>query len=139
MRIALVSCSSAKAANAAPAAELYVSDWFVKARAYAQQSRFDRWFILSAKYGLLDPQRVIEPYDRDLRKCSARGRRLWAACVHDDLADRDLVPSKITILAGALYRRPLVHFLEESGCAVEVPLGNLGIGRQLSWLKAAAA
>lgn len=47
----LVSCVKRKRTSAAPARDLYISDWFVKARRYVERRRA-RWFILSAEYGL---------------------------------------------------------------------------------------
>lgn len=38
----------------APAADLYTSDWFRKARAYAERYA-DTWFVLSALHGVLAP------------------------------------------------------------------------------------
>src|SRR5690606_13413659 len=55
--IALVSCVSSKEPHAAPARDLYTSALFRKARAYAERNA-DAWYILSAKYGLVDPNRV---------------------------------------------------------------------------------
>jgi hypothetical protein len=52
--IYLVSCVSQKRKQACPARELYVSDWFLKARHYTETSGCG-WFILSAEYGLVAP------------------------------------------------------------------------------------
>jgi hypothetical protein len=52
--ICLVSCVSAKRTTPALAKNLYQSDWFIKARAYAE-SVGSCWFFLSAKYGLVRP------------------------------------------------------------------------------------
>jgi hypothetical protein len=57
-RVAFVSCVKTKADSARPAEQLYISPWFVMARRYAY-SIADRWFILSAAYGLVEPDRVI--------------------------------------------------------------------------------
>ena len=73
----LVSCVSKKKDKKTPAKDLYVSDWFRKARTYVELSGHP-WFILSAEYGLLDPGEVIEPYERTLNKMPIRERRAWA-------------------------------------------------------------
>ena len=62
MRIGLVGCVKKKGPVAAPAEELYVSPLFVGRRRFVE-STCDRWFILSALHGLVDPHEVIEPYD----------------------------------------------------------------------------
>ncbi len=75
--IALVSCVKKKRAARCPAQDLYDSDLFRKMRCYAKQHS-DRWFILSAKYGLLSPETEIEPYEQTLNNMRIRDRREWA-------------------------------------------------------------
>ena len=60
-RICFVSCVSLKASVARPASELYVSPLFRKAKEFASNN-FDQWYILSAEYGLVHPDVIIEPY-----------------------------------------------------------------------------
>ena len=45
----------------------------------------------------------------------------------------------VVLLAGRRYREFLENPLRARGCAVCVPMRNLGIGKQLRWLKAATA
>lgn len=52
--VGLVGCTSQKLKRPAPARELYVSSLFKKASAFAERS-CDRWYVLSAKHGLLHP------------------------------------------------------------------------------------
>jgi hypothetical protein len=72
--ICLVSCVSAKRTTPARAKSLYQSDWFIKARAYAE-SVGSCWFILSAKYGLERPDAMIEPYEMTLNTVAVAERR----------------------------------------------------------------
>jgi hypothetical protein len=65
VRIGLVGCVKAKRASPAPAAALSTSPLFAGRRHYAEAT-CDRWFILSARHGLLGPDQVIEPYDESL-------------------------------------------------------------------------
>jgi hypothetical protein len=60
--VGLVGRASQKLQRPAPARELYVSQLFKKASAYAERT-CDRWYILSAKHDLVHPDEVIEPYD----------------------------------------------------------------------------
>lgn len=60
------------------AKDLYISDWFVKARAYVEQAG-DEWFILSAEYGLVSPETVIAPYERTLNTMGIAERRAWGS------------------------------------------------------------
>lgn len=125
--IVLVACCGLKLPAAAPARDLYQSALFKKARAYAERHG-DAWLILSAKYGVVDPSRTIEPYDLTLRDLTQANRRVWTYLVSGQLeAYRG---DRLTVLAGALYCDwcPGFH--------VSRPLRGLGIGQQLSFLKA---
>jgi hypothetical protein len=133
-KIALVACVSKKNPIPTPARDLYISDWFRKASAYATRVA-DEWYILSAKYGLVAPDTVIEPYDETLNRMPAAVRRTWARRVLEDL-DPVLQPGdQVMILAGKKYRENLVDPIQQMGCSVEIPMEGLGIGKQLRWLK----
>jgi hypothetical protein len=80
----LVSCVAAKRSAAAPARDLYISDWFQKARAYVEKQG-DPWFILSAKHGLVRPDQVLQPYELTLNNMAAKERRAWAQRVLEAL------------------------------------------------------
>ena len=116
-----------------PARDLYISDWFLKASAYADRIS-DQWFILSAKYGLLDPDDVIDPYDETLNKMPVKARRDWAVKVLDELIPQLDHDDQVVILAGMKYREFLVDPLGAKGFQVEIPMEGLRIGEQLSWL-----
>jgi cytoplasmic iron level regulating protein YaaA (DUF328/UPF0246 family) len=132
--IALVACVSRKNSTPMPARDLYISDWFRKASAYAARVA-DRWYILSAKYGLVAPDAVIEPYDETLNRMGVAARRAWARQVTEDLR-RVLQPGDhVVILAGSRYRQDLIGPIRQMGCTVEVPMEGLEIGKQLRWLK----
>jgi len=132
--IGLISCVSKKHPIASRAEDLYDSALFSKSRDYVR-NRCDTWAILSAKYGLVDPDQVIEPYEETLNAKSAAERREWSKRVWNVLQSRINPGNDIIILAGQRYREYLVPLLEAYGCQVHVPLKGLGIGRQLQWLK----
>ena len=133
-KIALVACVSKKNSTPMPARDLYISDWFRKASAYAMRVA-DEWYILSAKYGLIAPDTVIEPYDETLNRMPVAARRAWAKRVLEDL-DRVLQPGdQVVVLAGKRYREHLVNPIQQMGCNVEIPMQGLAFGEQKSWLK----
>jgi hypothetical protein len=132
--IYLVSCVSKKERHAAQARDLYISPWFKKARAYAEQAGSE-WYILSAKYGLLKPTRIIAPYDETLISLPLRERRKWAEAIQHSLEGK-LTPGDIVVfLAGVTYREFLTEPLKQMGVKVEVPMEGLSIGKQSQWLK----
>lgn len=131
--LCLVSCVSVKRSSPAPARDLYTSTWFRKARALVEASRRP-WYILSAKYGLVDPDAMIEPYNKTLKTMRTSGRREWAHGVLRALEPRLPGMSSISFFAGAAYREFLEPELHRRGIALHVPMEGMGIGRQLSWL-----
>jgi hypothetical protein len=131
--VGLVSCVSRKHAHAMEARNLYDSPLFQKARAFVEK-RCDTWYILSAKYGLLHPTQIIEPYEETLNTKTRAERERWAQKVRTDIRPNVRAGDKVVILAGERYREYLVPWFVEQGCVVEVPLKGLGIGRQLQWL-----
>jgi hypothetical protein len=151
-RIILIGCGSSKLDAAAPASELYVGNLFRARREYAQQTGAP-WAILSAKHGLVMPDRIIEPYDvrmptRDDERYSWRMnvssslnqwlvRRLELATFQppdDDHAHvwMDYAEGlSIELHAGRSYVDPIT--LEIDASLIRTPLAGLGIGSQLAW------
>lgn len=115
-----------------------MSTWFTKARAYVE-SAGGRWFILSAKHGLLTPDDWVEPYNLTLADLRAPARRAWAQRVLHSLAPRIAPADRVVILAGARYREHLVPGLRARLVQVDLPFEGLGIGEQLRWLTNATA
>ena len=131
--IALVACVSQKSDMPQQARYLYTSAWFRKASACAARTA-DEWYILSAKYGLVSPKTVIEPYNETLNRMPAAARRIWAERVMSDLAQRLGPGDEVIILAGQRYRANLLGPLQRMGCTVQIPMQGLRIGEQLAWL-----
>ena len=129
----LVSCVKTKRSSPCRAEDLYSSAWFVKARAYAERQDCP-WRILSAKYGLVRPEAVIEPYEKTLKKMGAAERREWAERVLAQLEPELAGIDAVVFLAGQSYREFLEGPLRNRGLDVRVPMEGLSQGRQLSWL-----
>jgi len=66
------------------ARDLFLLELFRRYRAYAIADA-DRWYILSAKHGLLDPDQVIAPYECTLNAMSAQELRDSATRVQPQL------------------------------------------------------
>lgn len=130
----LVSCVSRKKSGPAAAKDLYVSDWFRKARDYVE-SRKGTWRILSAEYGLLNPETTVEPYEQTLNRMGVVARKDWAARVLNDLLPQLSGVDRVVILAGQRYREFLVNEIESQVASIEIPLKGLKIGQQLAWFK----
>lgn len=135
LRICLVGCGAQKQPQPAPAGQLYTGALFRLSKLYASR-KASYWYVVSAEHGLLEPERVIAPYDTKLPgRYAARER--WARGVVDALMAKH--PNRelhVTILAGNAYATPLELDLRRSP-DVEVwrPLQGLGIGQQKRWLQ----
>ncbi len=103
MKIALVSCVKTKRTEATHARDLYTSPLFRGLRRYAE-SHADRWYILSAKHGLLDPLTIVDPYEQTLNRLSKEQRTAWAESVKADLTLRTPSNADFIVLAGMRYR-----------------------------------
>jgi hypothetical protein len=135
-RIALVSCVKSKLATTARADQLYTSPWFRASRRYAERQA-DEWYILSAEYGLLRPEKRVRPYEKTLNNMGQADRKDWALRVQKQLLASIPANAEVIILAGQRYREHLVPFLLARGNMVSIPMEGLSIGRQLRFLKLA--
>ncbi len=130
-RIFLISCVKGKKPFRARAADLYDSALFRKMFQYAQGHSPDAVLILSAKYGLLDPDDVIDPYELTLKTMPISEVKVWAARVVEQLRRRaDLERDHFTVLASERYRRYVLPHLRH--CCV--PMKGLRFGQQLRFL-----
>ena len=117
----------------ADAKDLYISDWFRKARACVESTGCP-WAILSAEYGLLHPDEVIRPYEKTLNAMPVAERRSWANEVLESMDPylRDI--DTVVFFAGERYRELLQPGLRAWGVDVVVPMLGLRQGQQLAWL-----
>jgi len=131
--IAFVGCVKAKRPGRWPAGEKYISALFTKSRAYAKQHA-DRWYILSAKYGLLAPDEEIDDYDETLATMGVRLREAWARRVHEQIESRGILcpGDSVLWLAGSKYKAHLSELL--SGVQQSDPLEGLRVGERLRFL-----
>lgn len=131
-KIVLVSCVKRKQKFSAKAKDLYTSTLFQSNLQYAYRLKPDAIYILSAKYGLVDLDQVIAPYDMTLNTMSELEKKTWARRVLDSLRQKaNLEEDLFIVLAGNNYRKYLVPELKH----YEIPLEGLSFGRQLQELK----
>jgi hypothetical protein len=110
---------------------MYISPLFRKMMAYAKTLSPKRIFILSAKYRLLTPDDLIDPYQCTLKDMKPAERRAWAEKVLSALRQNcDLDADEFVFLAGVPYRANLLPHIKH----FTVPMKGLGLGKQLRWL-----
>jgi len=111
-RIALISCTSSKKTYKCAARELYSeSPRFRLAYDFAKLVA-DKIFILSAKYGLVLEDMIIEPYNEILKEKSTQERREWGDMVLNELNKVcDVERDEFIVLAGEVYHENLLLHL----------------------------
>ena len=130
----LLGCVSQKNASPMAAKDLYRSELFRRRRRYAEASGRP-WWIVSAEYGLVHPDRVIAPYDTRIARLPLAARHELADRVAVDLerALGTLAGRRIEIHAGDEYVRVIGPSLRGRGARLTRPLEGLRIGEQLAW------
>lgn len=89
-------------------------------------------YVLSAKHGLLELEREIEPYEQTLNNMRAAETKEWANNVLQQLRSvTSLEEAEFIFLAGEKYRKYLLPHIKNA----VVPLERLRIGEQLQRLK----
>jgi hypothetical protein len=126
--IAVTPCGSKKKDQADVACRLYTGPYFKKCIGYAfQKVGAQNTYILSAKYGLVRPNEVLEPYDVHMQDPSSVG----VASVRSDARRFSLLNESAIILGGKDYRQVALKVWPNA----ETPLqGKGGMGEQMKWL-----
>ncbi|WP_323747639.1 DUF6884 domain-containing protein [Catenulispora rubra] len=117
--IILIGDGTAQLSEPAAARDLYVSPLFAGRRAQAEASGLP-WFVVSGRWGLLDPDDVLAPYSFSFARQSVNYRRAWGRFVAEQLClvstvGRDDV---VEISAGAAYTAALVAPIQYLGAQV---------------------
>ncbi len=145
-KIVLISCVSRKGNEKAKAKDLYKGPLFTNSLTYAEKLNPDKIFIISAKYGLVELNKEIEPYDitlsyvppskrakkPNLKVLTKKEAKLWGEKVIEQLEKvADLKYDKFIILAGQSYLEPIRNGLAN----IEEPLKGLKQGERVKFLK----
>lgn len=115
----LVPCSKSKANVSCQAKDMYTSERFKKIKTIAENCGW-KWYIISAKYGLLSPYDVIEPYDMRLSCCSVEYQQKWATDILYKLSKYDK-NSLFVVMANNEYSRYIIPLLVDAGFHVAAP------------------
>ena len=138
-RIGLVGCVKSKGTVSAPARDLYTSPLFQGRRRWVERT-CDRWFVLSALHGLVEPHHELAPYDKTLKDASDSERRSWSERVLRSLRDTlgDCSGLEFEIHAGREYAEfGLEIGLLAAGATVVRPAKGLGLFEQISFYRGA--
>jgi len=115
-KIAFIACSKSKRGYSCRARDLYQGVLFGKALSYCLK-RFDKVYILSAEYGLLELNDWVEPYEKTLNTMNKSERLIWADGIGRELKKKGIV-GEFWFFTGTKYH----EFFE-----------GLSIGKCLQW------
>ena len=131
----LVSCTKSKHSTAMEARDLYTASTRFSNSRCIVESTGKPWFILSAKHGLLSPEKHIKPYDKAMSQLSESERQQWAQDVISALDQFLDGVDRVCFLTEKDYYELLLDPLKERGIATKTPLANLDENELKQWLK----
>lgn len=131
----LICCASRKRPSSCPARLLYdESTLFRYSRDYVESYSYP-YCILSAKYGLLEPDTVISPYNLTLLNFDTDAHIEWSERVFKQLMENYPNVKKLHLYTGNAYEKYLIPLLEANGIEYEQYLKHYGIGQKVKWFK----
>lgn len=133
MKIALIGCVKKKADKPCEAKDMYISPLFKGCYRLAKKLEAEKIYILSAKYGLIEENQIIKPYNETLNDKSEYERKIWAYNICQSLlrGGVNLDKDEFIILAGENYRKWLIRKLKH----YTIPLKGLSLFNQIKYLK----
>lgn len=131
-KVVLIPCVSKKQDKKCFAKDMYTSPLFKLNLEYANKISPSEILILSAKYGLLELNNEIEPYNETLNTKSNNEIREWSKEILNKLKQKfDIDTTEFIFLTGDKYRKFIISELKHYG----IPMKGLTIGKQLKFLK----
>ncbi len=134
MKIGFISCSSKKLNKKCCAKELYSpSTLFFYALKYCLIN-YDKTYILSAKYGLVELEDILEPYNLTLNKMNKEEINNWAQRTSFQIKEKLLISDcdELYFHCGERYCSVIKYL---NIYKIYHPLEGLIIGKQLNFYK----
>ena len=130
--IVFIGCGATKMKNACKARKMYVGNYVQLCLAYAQTfTTQDNIYILSAKYGVLPLEKVIEPYNKTLNNMNIEEKQDWKNMVIKQLEDIGInKDTEVVFICGTNY----YTLLEDYFTNYKLPLPKQGIGVQQQFM-----
>lgn len=127
--LVITGCSKKKLEHKAAAKDLNQGTFFKKSKKLAKVNNFDLK-ILSGKYGLLDPNKIIEPYDQKIRTKAdiERIRKQVSPRIDKLKGEYDI----IILIMGKTYRRVMKYFIDNTFRIIYNEKGIFGYIKQLN-------
>jgi len=129
--IVLLMCGKNKFSSKTRVKDLYISERFQKSIEYARQiTSEDNIFVLSAKHGLLELEKEIEPYDKSIYNMDNIEKIEWANNVINQLEKySNINEDKYIFLTDNFYCQDIYKNLIN----YELPLNGLSNNDHKKW------
>jgi len=134
MEVAIITCGADKQNIQCPAKQMYKGSLFVASKKFAE-SNYGSYCILSAKYHVLMPDDIIEPYDMFLGKFSKQEKQEWWRITGQQLLEKFPEDTVYHFYAGKTYIEGVLPILDKAGRKYECFLNNLGMGYKIQWFQ----
>jgi hypothetical protein len=135
MKVAIITCGSDKQYKKCPAKEMYIGSLFVASRKYVESVYGNNYCILSAKYHLLHPDDIIEPYDMFLGKFKKEEKQEWWRITSNMLLEEFSENTEYEFYAGKDYIEGILPVLDKAGRKYNCYLNDLGMGYKIQWFQ----
>lgn len=129
---AIIPCTNQKTSTPGKARDVWNGNHFQLTLAVVELY-FPNVLIMSYKYGLIDPDQWIEPYDIDIRTASAADKLKWWWKMRDDIKDlSEKKPLLVAMYTGDVEReRILREFVKNGVKQVILPWEGKSIGKRM--------
>src|SRR5437867_988978 len=108
----------------------YIGPFFEVNREYAEKFS-DRWVILSAKYGFLNPAELIQDYNVTFK--DLKTKPISMSILRKQVLEKKLGPfTKIVVLGGKAYADIVEEAFSDVGAKIFAPLLGKRIGEMMS-------
>ena len=131
--IALIGCVKTKLnVSGIRARDIYISPLFKKSVKFIESQKYEDWFILSAKYGLIEKEKIIDTYELTLSSFSINELKNWSQKIYCEIKDRKL--DNLYFYCGSLYHNKfLLNLLQKDNIQYYLPLEKMSLGQRLSF------
>lgn len=131
--IAIIPCTNQKASDPGPAREVWIGAHFQLVLAHAEMF-YDKVLVMSYKYGLIDPDFVIEPYNVDIRYAKAADKLKWWFALRTQIGELSKAePLLVAMYTGNFERERIVREFVKNGVRqVIIPFSGCTVGQRMA-------
>ncbi len=130
--IAIIPCTNQKSTIPGSAREVWQGSHF-QLTLYHAEHWYDEVLVMSYKYGLIDPDFIIEPYDINIQYASAPEKLEWWWALKDQIKEiSGDPPDLIAVYTGNYDRQRFVReFIRNGFRNIIIPWENARIGERM--------